>query len=164
MDKKRLKILGVDPGYARAGWSILKKDGQQLELINYGCIETPKKMEHSERLNFLNQELKKIIKRYKPEVLAVEELFFFKNLKTAMKVAEAKGVILMTAFNSKLTIEEYTPLQIKQALAGYGRAGKRQIQYMVKMILKLDSVPKPDDVADAVAVAITCANSVNNHE
>jgi len=156
---KTTTILGIDPGYARAGWSILEKTGQKLGLIKFGCIETPKDMEHAERLKFLNKELEKIIKKYQPEVLAVEDLFFFKNLKTAIKVAEARGVILMTAFNNKLIIKEYTPLQIKQALTGYGRADKNQIQQMVKMILNLKQIPKPDDAADAVAVAITCANS-----
>lgn len=159
-DKKTQIILGIDPGYARAGWSILEKSGQNLKLAKYGCIETPKGMEHAERLKFLNSELEKIIKKYKPEILAIEDLFFFKNLKTAIKVAEARGVILMTAFNNKLIIKEYTPLQIKQALVGYGRADKNQIQQMVKMILRLKDVPKPDDAADAVAVAITCANSI----
>lgn len=163
-NKSTVTILGIDPGYARAGWSILNKDGQKLELIKYGCIETPKEMEHAERLKFLNKELEKIIKKYKPEVLAVEDLFFFKNLKTAIKVAEARGVILMTAFNSKLIIKEYTPLQIKQALTGYGRADKNQIQQMVKMILKLDSVPRPDDAADAIAVAVCHAHTTNSHE
>ena len=158
-DLKKQIILGIDPGYARAGWSILEKNGCDLTLIKYGCIETPKEMQHAERLEFLNTELDKIIKKYKPQILAIEDLFFFKNLKTAIKVAEARGVILMTAFNSKLEIKEYTPLQIKQALTGYGRADKNQIQQMVKMILKLKKIPQPDDAADAVAVAICCANS-----
>lgn len=163
-DKKTQIILGIDPGYARAGWSILEKSGQNLKLINYGCLETPVKTEHAERLKFLNSELEKIIKKYKPEILATEDLFFFKNLKTAIKVAEARGVILMTAFNNKLEIKEYTPLQIKQALVGYGRADKNQIQQMVKMILGLKEVPEPDDAADAVAVAVCCAHNTNKYE
>lgn len=170
MNKKNIKILGIDPGYARAGWSILEKDGphkdashprgtQQLHLIEYGCIETPQKIEHAQRLKTLNLELEKVIKKYKPQILAVEDLFFFKNLKTAIKVAEARGVILMTAMHNGLEIHEFTPLQIKQALVGYGRAEKKQIQHMVKVILGLKDIPKPDDAADAVAVAITCAHS-----
>ncbi|MBU4360664.1 crossover junction endodeoxyribonuclease RuvC [Patescibacteria group bacterium] len=154
-----MTILGIDPGYARAGWAILEKSGQDLKLIKYGCIETTKETEHAERLKILNYELNKIIKKYKPEILAIEDLFFFKNLKTAIKVAEARGVILMTGINNNLKIKEFTPLQIKQALTGYGRADKNQIQQMVKMILKLKEVPKPDDAADAVAIAICCANS-----
>ncbi len=162
---KKTIILGIDPGYAITGWSILAKEKQNLKLIKYGVITTPQKMEHAERLNSLNQELNKIIKKYKPDILAIEDLFFFKNLKTAIKVAEARGVILMTAIENKLKIKEFTPLQIKQALVGYGRAEKKQIQEMVKMILNLKKIPKPDDAADAVAVAICCANSTTiNHE
>jgi len=162
---KKTIILGIDPGYAITGWSILAKEKQNLKLIKYGVITTPQKMEHAERLNSLNQELNKIIKKHKPDILAIEDLFFFKNLKTAIKVAEARGVILMTAIENKLKIREFTPLQIKQALVGYGRAEKKQIQEMVKMILNLKKIPKPDDAADAVAVAICCANSTTiNHE
>ncbi|MFH1457293.1 MAG: crossover junction endodeoxyribonuclease RuvC [Patescibacteria group bacterium] len=152
-------ILGVDPGYARAGWAILKKTGAEIKLIKYGCIETIKKTEHSERLKTLNIELNKIIKKYKPKILAIEDLFFFKNLKTAIKVAEARGVILMTGIENNLKIKEFTPLQIKQALTGYGRADKNQIQQMIKIILKLKDTPKPDDAADAIAIAICSANS-----
>ena len=157
--QKAITILGVDPGYARAGWAIIEKQGQKLKLVKFGCIETPAKTEHAERLKTLNNDLKRIIKEYKPEVLAVENLFFFKNLKTAIKVAEARGVILVTAIEGGLKIKEFTPLQIKQALVGYGRAEKKQIQQMVKMILGLKEIPKPDDAADAVAAAITCAHS-----
>ena len=136
-----------------------KKNKNNLDLIKYGCIETTKETEHAERLKILNTDLNKIIKKYKPQILGIEDLFFFKNLKTAIKVAEARGVILMTGIENNLKIYEFTPLQIKQALTGYGRADKNQIQQMVKMILKLKTIPKPDDAADAVAVAITCANS-----
>ena len=155
-------ILGIDPGYALAGWGIIKKEGQKLALVKYGCFATPKHMPHAERLKFLSDNLHKVIRKYKPEVLAIEELFFFKNLKTAIKVAEAKGVILATAINFKLRIEEFTPLQIKQAVVGYGRADKNQVGQMVKLILNLKTIPQPDDAADAVAVAITCANSNKN--
>ena len=156
--KKPTKILGIDPGYALAGWSVIEKDGQKLKMIEYGCFSSPKEMLHAERLGELNKEIKRIIKKHNPEVMAIEDLFFFKNLKTAIKVAEARGVILMTGINEGLKIEEFTPLQIKQALVGYGRAEKKQIQQMVKMIMGLKEIPKPDDAADAVAVAITCAN------
>ncbi len=160
MIKKPTRILGVDPGYALAGWGILAKDGQKLKLIKYGCLTTSAKMSHAERLKKLHEELDKIIKKYKPDILAVEELFFFKNLKTALKVAEARGVILMTAMEHNLEIKEYTPLQVKQALVGYGRAEKKQIQAMVKVILSLKQAPEPDDAADAVAVSIICAHSL----
>jgi len=164
-------ILGIDPGYARVGWAVLKKtpptsSGQaknNLNLINFGCLETGKEIPHAERLKYLNLEIKKIIKKYKPKILAIEDLFFFKNLKTATKVAEARGVILMTGIENNLVIQEFTPLQIKQALVGYGRADKNQVQQMVKMILKLKEIPKPDDAADATAVAICSANT-NKYE
>jgi len=162
-DKKTKTILGIDPGYARAGWSILESSGQNLKLIDFGCLETTKETEHAILLKFLYTELGKIIKKYKPEILAIESLFFFKNLKTAIKVAEARGVILITAIDGNLKIEEFTPLQIKQALVGYGRAEKKQIQQMVKVILNLDKIPEPDDAADAIAVAITCINSTKQY-
>ncbi len=155
-------ILGIDPGYAITGWAILEKQGQKLKLIANGAITSTKEKEHAERLKILSEELEKIIKRYQPDILAVEELFFFKNLKTAIKVAEARGVVLMTVIKHNLKIYEFTPLQIKQALVGYGRAEKNQIQQMVKVILGLKNIPQPDDAADAAAVAITCAHSLNN--
>jgi crossover junction endodeoxyribonuclease RuvC len=152
-------ILGIDPGYAITGWAVLEKTGAKLAPLDYGVIETKIGLPHAERLLILHQELKKIIKKFKPELLSVEELFFFKNLKTAIKVAEARGVILATAAESGLEILEITPLQIKQALVGYGRAEKRQVQQMVKVILNLKEIPEPDDAADALAAAITGANN-----
>lgn len=154
-----MKILGIDPGVAIVGYGMIKKEKKTLQLINYGCILTSSEKEHAQRLAQIAKELKKIIKQYKPNVLAIEELFFCKNVKTALKVGEARGVILAVAMQQNLPIYEYTPLQIKQALTGYGRADKNQIQQMVKVILKLDKIIKPDDAADAIAVAITCANS-----
>lgn len=162
--EKTTTILGIDPGYARAGWAVITKHGSNLNLLKCGCWETPAQMEHAARLESLNNELKKIIKKYEPEMMAIEDLFFFKNLKTAIKVAEARGVILMTGIQEALEIQEYTPLQIKQALTGYGRAEKKQIQAMVKMILNLKKIPEPDDAADAVAVAITCAHFIKNKQ
>ena len=153
-------ILGIDPGYARAGWGVIALNNKQVEFIAAGCLETPKEMLHAERLQKLSLAIHKIILKYKPQVLSVEELFFFKNLKTAIKVAESRGIILAKAFEHKLTIYEYTPLQIKQAITGYGRADKNQIQQMVKAILNQTKIIQPDDAADAVAVAITCAHSI----
>lgn len=157
---KKITILGIDPGYAITGWAILEKRGHGLKLVKYGCITTHSKVPHAERLKKLHRELQKIIKKYQPDVLALEELFFFKNLKTALKVAEARGVILMTAIEHDLEIKEHTPLQVKQALVGYGRAEKKQIQEMVKVILNLKTIPQPDDAADAIAVSICCAHSL----
>jgi crossover junction endodeoxyribonuclease RuvC len=151
-------ILGIDPGYAITGWAILEKTGAKLASVDFGVIETKIGLPHAERLLILNQELKKIIKKFQPELLSVEELFFFKNLKTAIKVAEARGVILSVAAENGLEILEITPLQIKQALVGYGRAEKKQVQQMVKVILGLKEIPEPDDAADALAAAITGAN------
>ena len=154
-----MKILGIDPGVAIVGYGILEDNNKTLQLITSGCILTSPKNKHPERLAAIAQGLKKIIKKYKPDILAVEELFFCKNVKTALKVGEARGVILTTAMENNLPIYEYTPLQVKQAITGYGRADKNQIQQMVKVILNLSETIKPNDAADALAVAITCAHS-----
>ncbi len=156
-----MKILGIDPGVAIVGYGIIKADKHNEEIIDYGCILTDKATPHAERLAQISTEINRIIKKYRPQALAIEELFFSKNVKTALKVGEARGIVLARAMSAKLPIYEYTPLQIKQALTGYGRADKRQIQQMVRMILKLDKLPQPDDAADALAVAITCAHSLN---
>lgn len=154
-------ILGIDPGTAIIGFGLIKKEGKsKLETIDYGCIKTSIEFSTAERLQKLHRELNLLIKKYKPDIVAVEDIFFFKNLKTAIKVSQARGVILLTAAQSKLRVEEYTPLQIKQAVACYGRADKKQVQQMVKTILNLKEIPKPDDAADALAVAICCAHTI----
>jgi len=150
-------ILGIDPGYAKSGWGIIEKLGQKVSLVNYGCIETTPKLSPSLRLYTVYKSIIKIIKDYRPGFAAVEDLFFGANAKTALKVGEARGVILLALENSHMQIAHYTPLQIKQAITGYGRADKTQIQKMVKTILNLDLIPKPDDAADALAVALTHA-------
>ena len=152
-------ILGIDPGTAIIGFGLIKKE-RNLKLINYGCIKTSPDFSTAERLEILNKELTLLIKKHKPDIIAVEDIFFFKNLKTVIKVSQARGVILLTAAKAKLRIEEYTPLQVKQAVACYGRADKAQVQEMVKTILNLEEIPKPDDAADALAVAICCANTI----
>ncbi len=151
-------ILGIDPGTAATGYGVIKKDNN-LEMIDYGCIETTTDYSTAERLNILDKELSKIIKKYQPERIAIEDIFFFKNIKTAIKVSQARGVILARAAKTKMQIIEYTPLQIKQAVTSYGRADKNQVQQMVKLLLNLKQIPKPDDAADALAAAICCANS-----
>ncbi len=153
-------ILGIDPGTATTGYGVIENIKSELKVIDYGCILTDKKLQMPERLDFLGEELKKIIKKYKPQVMAVEELFFFKNAKTIITVGQARGVILFVGKNQGLEIYEYTPLQVKQAVVGYGRADKKQVQNMVKAILGLKSTPKPDDAADALATAICCASSI----
>lgn len=153
-------ILGIDPGTALTGYGLIEKQTDNLKIIDYGCIETKPDFSTSERLNKLDQELAGLIKKYKPNRMAVEDIFFFKNLKTAVKVSQARGVILARAAQMKIPISEYTPLQIKQAVACYGRAEKSQVQKMVKILLNLKEIPKPDDAADALAAAICCAHSV----
>lgn len=128
-------------------------------IVNYGVISTPSNHDFEKRLGDIYKELKKIIKKYKPDIIGIEDLFFFKNVKTAIKVAQARGVVLLTANLASISVAEFTPLQVKQAVTGYGRADKNQIQQMVKNILKLKEIPKPDDAADALAVAICCAQT-----
>jgi crossover junction endodeoxyribonuclease RuvC len=156
-------ILGIDPGLATTGYGVIRKSkvsskkSQKLKLVDYGCIITEAKFSSGERLEKIYRELKKIIKKYKPSKIAIEELFFAKNIKTAMKVGEARGVVLLTARETKTAVFEFSPLRVKLALTGYGRASKRQIQEMVKTLLSLEKIPKPDDAADALAVALCCS-------
>jgi crossover junction endodeoxyribonuclease RuvC len=157
----KIKILGIDPGTAIVGWGIIEKKLGNIEMIDCGQITTSPKLKMSERLNLIADELIKIIKRYQPNEIAVEELFYFKNKKTVISVAQARGVILYICKKEKKEIGEYTPLQIKQALTGYGRANKKQIQLTIKNILHLKKIPKPDDIADALAVAFCHLNSRN---
>ncbi len=152
--KEEVIILGIDPGTAITGWGVVQEKGNDLELLAYGSIETEKNKTDIQRLEETAKDLEVIIKEYQPDEMAIEELFFFKNLKTAIKVAQSRGVLIYTAVKNKVSVAEYTPLQVKQALTGYGRAGKKQIQEMVKRVLKLKKIPQPDDAADALAIAI----------
>lgn len=149
-----MRILGIDPGTGIMGFGIIDYTRNSSKLVDAGVIRTPVKEEDSQRLSTIYDELHEIISEFKPEVMAVEKLFFAQNVTTAMSVAQARGVILLCGKQHNLTLFEYTPLQIKQALTGYGRAEKKQIQEMVRVILKLKEVPKPDDCADALAAAI----------
>lgn len=156
-------ILGIDPGTARLGYGVVKKNKgkkNKLKSIDYGCINTSPEFSDGERLKKINQELNKIIQKYNPEVLAVESIFFFKNLKTVMTVSQAKGVILLTAAKKKIPIYEFTPPQVKMAITGYGRAEKKEIQKAIKSILNLKEIPKPDDAADALAIAVCYTNLI----
>lgn len=152
-------IVGFDPGLATLGYGVIRSEKGKNEMLDYGVISTPKDKNLAERLVLIEQGLKQIIEKFKPDEIAVEELFFAKNVTTGINVAHARGIILLTAIKECGRIFEYTPLQIKQALTGYGRADKNQIQQMVKTFLKLKSVPKPDDAADALAVALTHAQT-----
>ena len=155
-------ILGIDPGTAAIGLGLIEYQNKKATLVAFDCLTTSPKETTAKRLNDLHQKLTSFIKKHKPEIITVEDLFFFKNLKTAIKVSQARGVILLAASQQKITIFEYTPLQIKQALTGYGRADKNQVQHMVKAVLGLKEIPQPDDAADALAAAICCAHSLKN--
>jgi len=155
-------ILGIDPGLATTGYAIVKKDGNKFEMIDYGCILTKKDEKLESRLFVISEQLKVIISKYKPDKFAIEQLFFCKNVTSAMIVAQARGAVLLTATNHNLPVYEFTPLQIKQAVSGYGRADKQQVQKMIQIILNLKEIPKPDDAADALAIAYTCGVSLTN--
>lgn len=157
-------VLGIDPGYATIGYGVLDFTLGKVEVIDYGVIETPKDEGLPQRLCMIEDGINLLIDKYKPNEVSIEELFFAKNVKTAINVAHARGVILSTVVRKIGNIFEYTPLQIKQALTGYGRADKMQIQSMVKTFLSLKSIPKPDDAADALAVALTHIQSRNFKE
>lgn len=153
-------ILGIDPGIADTGWGAIQvaKDGK-LCCLGYGTIKTKSNTDLFKRLEIINLELKKIIVEFKPDLAAAEELFFCNNAKTALIVGQARGVALLTIRQSNVAFVEFTPLQVKQAVAAYGRASKLQIQKMVKLILNLKDIPRPDDAADALAIAICAVNS-----
>ena len=155
-------ILGIDPGIADTGFGIIKKEANnKISCLGYGSIKTPAKTDLSDRLETLSKDLNTIIKKYKPDLVAVEELFFFSNAKTALIVGQARGVVLLTAKQNKVRIVEFTPLQVKQAVTTHGRAEKTQVQRMVKLLLNLKNIPKPDDAADALAIAIAAGNSIS---
>lgn len=152
-------ILGIDPGYAIVGYGVIEYLGNRYATLRYGAVLTPAKTQFETRLLQIYDELDALMKRYKPEALAIEKLFFNNNQKTVIDVSQARGVILLAAIKNNVPIYEYTPLQVKQAVVGYGRADKKQVQEMTKMILHLEAVPKPDDTADALAMAICHAHS-----
>lgn len=154
-------ILGIDPGIAIVGYGVITYDGMRMQLLDYGAIYTPSGMRLIERLDILFDSMSQLMSRFNPDAVAFEQLFFAKNVKTALDVAQARGVCLTAAYKLNQSIFEYTPLQVKQAVTGYGRAEKQQVQAMVKTILALQNPPKPDDAADAVAVAICHAQTVN---
>ena len=153
-------ILGLDPGIADTGFGLVEKlPGGKFKCLAYGSIKTKAKTDLADRLEILNKELKRIIEKYQPSVAIIEELFFCNNAKTAIIVGQARGVILLTCRQAGLKIAEFTPLQVKQAISGYGQADKKQVQKMVKLFLNLKEIPKPDDAADALAMAICGINS-----
>lgn len=151
-------ILGIDPGIADTGYGFIKVNGNRLECLAYGSIKTPANKDLYLRLQMLHKELSSLIKKYKPERAAMEQLFFNKNVKTALIVGQARGVALLTISLAKVPVIDFTPGQVKQAVSAYGQASKLQVQKMVKLILNLKELPQPDDAADALAVAICGAN------
>jgi crossover junction endodeoxyribonuclease RuvC len=152
-------VLGIDPGTTTIGWAILDEKHDEIHTIAYGHIQTPPKIAEEIKLLEISRDLKQIIQKYQPKEAAVEKIFFFKNQKTIISVAQARGVILLTLTEKCVSIASYTPLQVKQAITGYGLAEKKQVQEMAKNILNLKSLPKPDDTADALAIAICHINS-----
>lgn len=152
-----MRIIGIDPGTGILGFGVIDAHAGKTKLVTAGVITTPAHTPLADRLEEIYLELTSIIAETKPELMAIEQLFFAKNVTTAMSVAHARGVAMLTGKQAKLRIEEYTPLQIKQSLTGYGKADKKQVQEMVRIQLGLKDVPKPDDCADALAAAIMCA-------
>lgn len=155
-----MRILGIDPGTETTGWGVIDREqGGRIKVQDYGVIKTSSKSPFPKRLIGIYRDLTKVIEKFKPEVMAVEELFFARNLKTAVSVGQARGVALLAGAQAGLEIREYTPLEVKMALVGYGRAEKVQVQKMVKAVLGLKELPKPDDAADALAIAVCQAHS-----
>jgi crossover junction endodeoxyribonuclease RuvC len=155
---KKMIILGVDPGIATIGYGVIAAENGRFKALEYGAIITRPQQLLESRLTQIFDRLTEIIIRHKPDCMATEELFFNKNIKTAVDVCQGRGVILLAAAKQSVDIYEYTPLQIKSSVVGYGRAEKQQIMYMTKLLLKLEEAPKPDDTADALAVAICHGN------
>lgn len=153
-------IIGIDPGTVLCGFGIVEKNAQGLLALRYGCIRNMTSISIDQKLLHLNRELKKLLRRSRPDLLALEKIFFFKNAKTVIDVARAQGVILAAAAELNVPVVEFTPLQVKQAVTGYGRAEKAQIQTMTARLLNLKEIPRPDDAADALALAICAAHSV----
>lgn len=154
-----MRILGIDPGIAIVGFGFIDKEGSKCVPVQYGCIQTEAHTPDEERLLHVYEAMVQLIDKYKPDEVAFEKLFFNRNVSTALPVSQARGVLILAAHQKGLPIGEYTPMQVKQAIVGYGKAEKRQVQEMVRMFLKLQAIPKPDDVADALAVAICHAHS-----
>lgn len=149
-----LRILGIDPGYAIVGFGIVEYDGHKFIPVDYGAITTEAHTDFWLRLSCIYNDLEFVFDKYRPDCMAIEKLFFTTNQKTAIDVAQARGVTILAATRANVSISEYTPLQVKQAVVGYGKAEKRQVMEMTQRILRLKNIPKPDDAADALAIAI----------
>lgn len=161
-----MKILGIDPGFGRLGYAVIEKDEEspQIRVIDCSCLETSKNLDYYGRLLAIAEKIKKIILKHKPKIMAIEKIFFTKNQKTAMQIAEVRGILMYLAILHNITVKEYTPLEVKIALCGYGKAEKEQVQKMLKTILKIRSLPKIDDATDALAIAITCISCIHSYK
>jgi len=156
-----MKILGIDPGTATTGFAIIETDGRSLKLLDYGAITTPKGLKNYTRLNQIADDIETLVKKWKPQKASIEKLFFNKNIKTAISVAEARGVISQHLAKNNIAISEFGPSEIKCAICGNGQADKKAVQKMVQLLMRLEKIPRPDDAADAIAVAICCANTAD---
>ncbi len=154
-----MRILGIDPGLAIVGWGILDYQASKFHTVAYGALRTPAGIPTEERLKLIYEGMRELLETYRPDAMAIEELFFNTNITTGIRVAEARGILLLAARQAGAMIQEYTPLQVKQAVVGYGKAEKQQVISMVTMLLGLREPPKPDDTADALAIAICHAHS-----
>lgn len=153
--------MGIDPGTSLIGYGIIDADGKNYKAVYFGDLKTGKNIRNADRVKSVHDFFEKLIKKYQPDKIALESLFFFKNAKTVIKVSEIRGVLMYVAAKNGVEIAEFTPLQVKQAVSSYGRAEKAQVQKMVQLILNLKAIPKPDDIADALAIAICCANTTD---
>lgn len=157
-------IIGIDPGTATTGYGIIKKEKNDFKIVDFGVISTSPKFSDAQRLKIVGDDLNQLIKKYKPEAIGVEKLFFTTNQKTIMTVSQARGVVLYIAQKHKLPIFEFTPLQVKSFICGYGKADKKQVQYVVQKTFKLSKPPKPDDAADALAIALCAGHYFNKQK
>lgn len=158
-----MRVIGIDPGTAIVGYGIIDYNSNKYSIIDYGVVLTSKDLSVEERLKIVYDEISNILKKYKPEFMAIEDLFYFKNNKTVISVAQARGVILLAGKQNNIHITSYTPLQVKIGITGYGKADKKQVQQMVQKFLGLSEIPKPDDAADALAICITHINSLGSN-
>lgn len=157
-----MRIIGIDPGYAIVGFGVIEYEKAKFNVVDYGAVTTPAGMDFNSRLLEIYNDLCYILDKFKPDYMAIERLYFTSNQKTAIDVAQARGIVLLAARQRNISIFEYTPLQVKQSVTGYGKAVKKQVQEMTTRILKLNEIPKPDDTADALAIAICHAHSYNS--
>lgn len=157
-----MRIIGIDPGTAITGFGVIDYDRNSFKFVDAGVIRTHKDEAMNDRLSTVYDEMKELLQEFKPDVMSIELLFFARNVTTAMTVGQSRGIVMLAATQAGIPIYEYTPMQVKQAVTGYGKADKKQIQEMVKNLLKLDAIPKPDDAADGLAIAITHAGQVKH--